>query len=164
MATTETPGFVGQPVPRKEDAKLLVPLLTDDTTLRAAAGTNGEIQLRDTALAMAVHLTGRDLKEFGFESRSPLNTTTLSYYNQWFPSDEARTKAFEKWVKLEPTLAPEPKKAAAKPDEETTEEKTRETGCHVRAVIARPDAATALRHSTGRAAPSRLAWPPARAS
>lgn len=89
----------------KDDAKYLVPALTDPTLVRNVAG-GGEIQLRDVALAQAANLTGHSPEAFGMRGQNTGDYARYYYWNYWFPSDEEREKGFAKWAELEPTLKP----------------------------------------------------------
>jgi hypothetical protein len=82
----------------KEHGKDLTNLFTDDLPLQPfnLKGKNGTVQLRDVALAMAIHLHGQKPKEFGFEFVD--NESNLwSYYNLGFESDEKREASLKKW-------------------------------------------------------------------
>jgi hypothetical protein len=83
----------------RDDVKLLEPLLDDrQVCLRGQVNNQMiEIQVRDVALAMLVHLTGQDLKEYGYgraaeHPRYGYNLGTLN-----FSDDAARQKALAKW-------------------------------------------------------------------
>lgn len=71
--------------------------LNDDgqTTLQSY-----EIQARDMALAVAIQLTGQNLKDYGYTDRYGSNTEydrTYAYSRFYFKSPEARAAAFQKW-------------------------------------------------------------------
>jgi hypothetical protein len=74
----------------------------DDTMLCATVPRRGETpkyatQIGDVALAAAIHLSGQDVKEFGFE-HAQKNTQLLFNANTLgFESDEERAEAKRKW-------------------------------------------------------------------
>ena len=83
---------------------LLEGLLQDTSRVYAGQGRNAdnrqisyEVQVRDIALAMLLHLTGQELSDYGFENA---RTHPMQLYHQnslFFASDEARAAGFEKW-------------------------------------------------------------------
>jgi hypothetical protein len=56
-----------------------------------------EAQLRDTALAAALLLTGQDPEEYGFTSQSRAGTAAKFSYANWHLAAEKRDEAFDKW-------------------------------------------------------------------
>jgi hypothetical protein len=64
------------------------------------------IQLRDVALAVAVHLCGRSPQDYGFTDRftqQPTNVNTASILDRYyFRDDMARQQAFERWQRERP--------------------------------------------------------------
>lgn len=83
----------------KEDLPALAPLLEDEVQIAATTvnGERGTVQMRDVALAAAIHLTGQNPLDFGFERRPPANISTVSYSYYAFTSDEKRAAAHAKW-------------------------------------------------------------------
>ncbi|MCA9201928.1 MAG: hypothetical protein KDA59_02745, partial [Planctomycetales bacterium] len=55
------------------------------------------IQTRDVALAMAVHLSKQDIKEYGYEFANPNTQTVYDIYTLGFLSDKKREAAFAMW-------------------------------------------------------------------
>jgi len=90
----------------KDDAKYLVPAMTDATLVRNVAGGGGEIQLRDVALAQAANLVGHSPEAFGLRGQSTGDYARYYYWNYSFASDAEREKGFAKWAELEPKLKP----------------------------------------------------------
>lgn len=82
--------------------------LTNDAALntqRIAPDVSMTCQVRDVALALSVHLSGQELKDFGFDfvnGFSPAQVTT-NYWGYGFTTDEKRTAAFKKWQQWEAT-------------------------------------------------------------
>jgi hypothetical protein len=78
---------------------LLESLLDDDSEImkNTIKNINYRTELRDVALAVAVRMTGQDLKDYGFDraqvSRDVVITSTLG-----FASDEDRAKSMAKWT------------------------------------------------------------------
>ena len=83
----------------KNDIPALAPLLDDDLQIAATTvnGERGTVQIRDVALAAAVHLAGQNPTDFGFERKPPAGVTTVSYAYYAFTSDEKRAAAHAKW-------------------------------------------------------------------
>ena len=85
----------------KEHYEYLRGIFDDETVCSRQQVNKTELyqtQVRDLALAARIHLAGEDPRDFGFERsqtnpRNVFNPTSLG-----FPSDEARTAAFEKWA------------------------------------------------------------------
>jgi hypothetical protein len=87
----------------KEDMPLVEKNLDDKTPCSSMPVRQGDkkivyqTQIRDVALAAAIHLHGQDPKKFGFE-KAQANTQTLFTTNSLgFVSDETRAAAREKW-------------------------------------------------------------------
>jgi hypothetical protein len=90
----------------KEDVTSLEPLLDDDSSFAVQNGftvANGPpgmvstVQVRDAALAAMVHLTGQDLKDYGF-TRARANPQTLfEPTSLGLDNNDERTKAIAKW-------------------------------------------------------------------
>ncbi|MCC9627053.1 hypothetical protein LOC68_01415 [Blastopirellula sp. JC732] len=64
-----------------------------------------ESQVRDIALAAAIHLSGRNPREFGFDRITADANYLFSYRTVGFASDVERSAAFEKWHKVSPALS-----------------------------------------------------------
>lgn len=64
-----------------------------------------ESQVRDIALAAAIHLSGRNPREYGFERLAADPNYLYSYRTVGFANEAERAAAFEKWRKTSPTLA-----------------------------------------------------------
>jgi hypothetical protein len=81
-------------------------LFLDDKTVVgnfALARERGVTELRDVALAMAVHLTGQDHRGYGFVFSQ--HNGHLKFYANFlgFHNDEERDKAFAKWKEWKAT-------------------------------------------------------------
>lgn len=63
-----------------------------------------ESQVRDIALAAAIHLSGRNPREFGFTRITADANYLFSYRTVGFANDAERSAAFEKWRKTSPAL------------------------------------------------------------
>ncbi|UUO04427.1 hypothetical protein M4951_13595 [Blastopirellula sp. J2-11] len=61
-----------------------------------------ESQVRDVALAAAVHLSGRNPREFSFDRITADANYLYSYRTIGFATDVERSAAFEKWAKFSP--------------------------------------------------------------
>lgn len=95
-----------------EHLPLVRGLFADDTLLMNR-GTS-DIRVRDTALAMAVLLTGQSLTDYGFQVQN-VGGELRYYHSQWFPTDAARKAAFEKFAGWETKNPPaDPKSPADK--------------------------------------------------
>lgn len=78
-------------------------LFADDAAFVQWRFNNGvnqqvEVKVRDTALAMAVVLTGQDPKAYGFDVQNPAEAAKYYYYNYSFPDPARRKFAFVKWA------------------------------------------------------------------
>ncbi|MFI4874035.1 MAG: hypothetical protein ACIALR_01770, partial [Blastopirellula sp. JB062] len=62
-----------------------------------------ESQVRDVALASAIHLSGRNPREFGFDRLTADANYLFSYRTIGFATDAERTAAHEKWRKVSPS-------------------------------------------------------------
>lgn len=73
----------------------------DKTQIQVGGRGQEQLQLRDAALAMAALAAGKSPADYGFTVQNAfVNGQDAVKFNFWlyrFPSDEARTKAFEKW-------------------------------------------------------------------
>jgi hypothetical protein len=84
----------------KDDIKDLAPFLADKTTIGTVIvnGEQGSVEVRDVALGVAVHLTGQNPSDFGFERRPPTGAVPLSTHAYYaFATDEKREAAHQKW-------------------------------------------------------------------
>jgi hypothetical protein len=84
----------------KEDLPALAPLLEDEVQIVATVinGERATVQMRDVALAAAIHLTGQNPLDFGFERKLPAGAVlSASYIYYAFTSDEKRSAAHAKW-------------------------------------------------------------------
>lgn len=82
----------------KDDIPALDSLLKDDLQIAITSlRQRGTIQMRDVALAAAVHLAGQNPQDFGFERKIPAGATSVSYIYCAFASDEKRAAAHAKW-------------------------------------------------------------------
>ncbi len=83
------------------DVALLEPLLENKTVCHS--WHNGKfkevikIQVRDVVLAVLVHLTEQDHKDYGFELLREYERTLFHIYTCAFPKDEDRQTALAKW-------------------------------------------------------------------
>jgi hypothetical protein len=85
----------------REHLTAIEPFLKDDTQVQpffVGRGQRGAVQLRDVALAMTLHLAGRNPKDFGFVQWNVYPNQIIQYHQLGFGSDEERTKAFAKWA------------------------------------------------------------------
>lgn len=95
-------------------------LLKDSTKIQAfnnGRGQNGEVKVQDIALAMTIHLNGKNPKEFGFIQWNVYPNQLIQYHQLGFTSEEERKKSFKKWEeesKKPATKKDEPKKATPK--------------------------------------------------
>ncbi len=55
------------------------------------------VQIRDVALAVLIHLTGQEHKEYGFQLIRKSSTTLFSIYTCGFPEESKRRTALAKW-------------------------------------------------------------------
>ena len=86
----------------REHLPVLEKLLGDEQvvlTLPLANNPNAiQIQLRDTALAACLMLTGQDPEDYGFVGRYKSSGTAMRYnYSNWYVMPKNRPAAFEKW-------------------------------------------------------------------
>jgi hypothetical protein len=78
---------------------LLESLLDDDSEImkNTIKNINYRTELRDVALAVAVQMTGQELKDYGFD-RAQISGAVVITSTLGFPSDETRSAAFGKWT------------------------------------------------------------------
>lgn len=77
--------------------------LLDDTSEFTVHGRDGQevrTQIRDVALAVMVHLSGQNLRDYGFDHFSLHPTWLFNPATLGFKSIEAREQALEKWRKF----------------------------------------------------------------
>jgi len=97
------------------------PLLKDDKQVQAFnnRGQSGEIKVKDVALAMTIHLSGKNPKDFGFTMWNVYPNQLIQYHQLGFGSPDERAKAFKKWEEegKKPAVKKEvPKKEVPKVD------------------------------------------------
>jgi hypothetical protein len=95
----------------KEHLKAFESYLKDDTVVQQAfigGGQRGTVKIRDVALAMTIHLSGKNPKDYGFVMWQVYPGQLIQYHQLGFASDEERAEAFKKWD--EATKKTEPKK------------------------------------------------------
>jgi hypothetical protein len=74
--------------------------LVDDATVvyhTSIDGRTAQIQVRDFALAMVLHLAGRDPADYGYTRIRPSPTTVYEQTSLTFENDAAREEAIRKW-------------------------------------------------------------------
>jgi hypothetical protein len=88
----------------KSHIALLEPLLADDTPVTQRSVARGDpfgrplvVQVRDVALAGAVHLSGQDFDAYHFKFIQPNPLTVFTPNSACFASDDDRAAALEKW-------------------------------------------------------------------
>lgn len=111
----------------KDHIPQLADLLKDDTMIQQFFGQNGlnrgEIKVKDVALAMTIHLSGKNPKDYGFTMWQVYPNQMIQYHQLGFVNADDRTNAFKKWdtdskkppeAKKEEPKKEEPKKEAPK--------------------------------------------------
>ena len=84
----------------KEYIGSLEVLFQNDTVVRRNP-REPDIQLRDSALAATVLLSGKDPAEFGFISKNVRAANQKFYYwNYSFPDEKTRENAFSRWKSM----------------------------------------------------------------
>jgi hypothetical protein len=84
----------------KEHLRPLEPYLKDDTMVQQAFIGNmqrGAIKVRDVALAMTIHLSGKNPKDYGFATWQVYPANLIQYHQLGFATDAERAAAFKKW-------------------------------------------------------------------
>jgi len=84
----------------REHVKVFGPLLKDDTQIQpffVGRGQRGQVKVCDVALAMTIHLSGKNPKDYGFELWQVYPNQLIQYHQLGFGSDEERASAFKKW-------------------------------------------------------------------
>ncbi len=91
----------------KNDIEKLKKLLKDTSSVGSITinGTPIKTQVRDAALATMVHLSGKTLRDFGFDYARRFGTGYLntSYSCYGFTSEKSRAAAFKKWNDFQKT-------------------------------------------------------------
>ncbi|MGD9644784.1 MAG: hypothetical protein AB7U73_03670 [Pirellulales bacterium] len=96
----------------RADLAAVTPMLTDENLLGSLSINNKEVrtELRDVALAVAVHITGQDLASYGFEHLQKNPQMVFQPMTTGFGTPAKREAAFKKWNDW---LAAQPKEAPA---------------------------------------------------
>jgi hypothetical protein len=100
----------------KDHLKVLEPFLADSTQVQpffVGRGQRGEVKVKDVALAMTIHLSGKNPKDFGFVMWNVYPNQLIQYHQLGFGSDDERATAFKKWAeesKAAPAKKDSPKK------------------------------------------------------
>jgi hypothetical protein len=85
----------------KEHLKVFEPYLKDDTDVQpvfvGGAAQRGMVKLRDVALALTIHLNGKNPKDYGFVMWQVYPGQILQYHQLGFATSEERNDAFKKW-------------------------------------------------------------------
>jgi hypothetical protein len=84
----------------REHVPVFEPLLKDEAQVVPFAvgrGQRGRVQVRDVALALTIHLSGKNPKDYGFSLWQVYPNQLIQYHQLGFGSDEERTAAFKKW-------------------------------------------------------------------
>ncbi len=82
----------------KSHVPALEALLTNEAAYQfAVANQPVAVQVRDAALAGLLHLTGQDLKAYGFEKAEPNATYVYTVSSLYFADSAARDAALKKW-------------------------------------------------------------------
>ena len=99
----------------KDHIAALAPLLKDDSTIQQAfaGGPAGEIKMKDITLAVTIHLSGKNPKDFGFTYWQVQPNQMIQYHQLGFATAEARAEAFKKWDEASKKKDAEPKKDPA---------------------------------------------------
>jgi hypothetical protein len=90
----------------KDELPVLRSQLTNDGLVsqqRVGLEVNITCQVRDVALALAVHVSGQNLRDYGFEFVNGFNPAqvTSNVWGYGFTKDEKRDAAFKKWQEYE---------------------------------------------------------------
>lgn len=95
----------------EEELALVEKLLSNETVLSKATGKDRKVvytcQVRDVALAVAIHMRGDDVDTYGFARLKQQPQYLFMPNSAGFADDDARTKAFEKFGKLRESGTPE---------------------------------------------------------
>jgi hypothetical protein len=106
----------------KDHLPVFEALIKDDTQVQpffTKGRQQGFVKVRDVALAMTIHLNGKNPKDYGFEMWNVYPNQVIQYHQLGFGTDEERTAGFKKWeeaLKKDPKAEPkkEPMKDAKK--------------------------------------------------
>jgi hypothetical protein len=85
----------------RDHVKVLEPFLADATQVQpffVGKGQRGEVKVKDVALAMTIHLSGKNPKDYGFAMWNVYPNNLIQYHQLGFASDEERAAAFKKWA------------------------------------------------------------------
>jgi len=86
----------------KDELPMIERLLDDKTSCGTFQANNPprqvDLQIRDIALAVAVHLTGQNLRDYGFQSAQPNATTLFQVATLIFNDPARREEALKKWA------------------------------------------------------------------
>lgn len=86
----------------KDHLPALEPFLTDDTQVQPfiarGGGQRGEVKVKDVALAMTIHLSGKNPKDYGFGLWNVFRDQLIQYHILGFATDADRAAAFKKWA------------------------------------------------------------------
>jgi hypothetical protein len=85
----------------RDHLKVLEPFLEDATQVQpffVGKGQRGEVKVKDVALAMTIHLSGKNPKDYGFAMWNVYPNQLIQYHQLGFGSDEDRATAFKKWA------------------------------------------------------------------
>jgi HEAT repeat protein len=85
----------------KDELPMIERLLSDKTSCGTFQANNPprqvDLQIRDIALAVAVHLTGQNIRDYGFQSAQPNATTLFQVATLIFNDPARREEALKKW-------------------------------------------------------------------
>lgn len=85
----------------KDELPMIERLLSDKTSCGTFQANNPprqvDLQIRDIALAVAVHLTGQNLRDYGFQAAQPNATTLFQVATLIFNDPARRDEALKKW-------------------------------------------------------------------
>jgi hypothetical protein len=84
----------------KDHIKILEPYIKDDSQVQQVflgAGQQGSVKMRDVALAITIHLNGKNPKDYGFTMWATYPGQPIQYHQLGFRSDDERAAAFKKW-------------------------------------------------------------------
>jgi len=84
----------------RNHVKIFESYLKDDTVIQAAfigGGQRGEVKTKDVALAMTIHLNGKNPKDYGFVTWQVYPGQLIQYHQLGFATEDERSTAFKKW-------------------------------------------------------------------
>ena len=84
----------------KNQVAALEPFLKDTSQVQpfAVGGNRGEIKMQDVALAITIHISGKNPKDYGFKMWNLFPNQLIQYTQLGFTTDEERQAAFKKWA------------------------------------------------------------------